>query len=79
MILLSIISVRVSDDVKRKMRRFKNVNWAEYIRRAIEKKIREEEMKIACLIMDSLAEKTSGRWSGVDEIRKWRERRGRRK
>jgi len=31
-------------------------------------------MKEAAKTMDELAEKTTGTWSGVEEIRKWRDR-----
>jgi len=72
---LSVISVRISEEIKRKMNWFKHVDWAKYIQNTIEKKIREEEMNLACQIMDKVAMKTSGKWSGVNEIRKWREKR----
>jgi len=72
---LATITIRVSEDIKRKMREFKNVNWSEYLREAIVRKIREEEMKSACAVMDEIAAKTREGWSGVDEIRKWRDSR----
>jgi hypothetical protein len=66
--------VRVDDDLKERMRRYPQVNWSEYIRESLERKIREEEMKEATREMDELAEKTTGNWNGADEIRKWRDR-----
>ena len=72
---LAVVSVRVNEEVKRKMRELPHVNWSDYVRQAIISKIREEEMKEACETMDRLAEKTSGRWSGTEEIRRWRESR----
>lgn len=69
-----MLSVRVDDDLKERMRRYPQVNWSEYIRESLERKIREEEMKEATREMDELAEKTTGNWNGADEIRKWRDR-----
>jgi hypothetical protein len=70
-----MISVRVDEELRERMRQFPDVNWSEYIRQSLEKKVSEEEMKRACEKMDELAEKTSGEWRGSDEIRKWRDRR----
>ncbi len=67
-----MMSVRVDDDLKERMRRHPHVNWSEYIRESLERKIREEEMKEATKEMDELAEKTTGTWNGAEEIRKWR-------
>ena len=72
---LAVVSVRVDEEVKRKMRELPHVNWSDIVRQSIVSKIREEEMKRACVTMDELAEKTSGRWSGTEEIRRWREKR----
>ncbi len=72
---MATITIRVSEDIRRKMREFKDVNWSEYLREAIVRKIREEEAKAACRIMDEIAAKTGHDWSGVEEIRKWRDAR----
>jgi len=69
-----MMAVRVDEELKEQMRRHPHVNWSEIARDAIEKKVRELEMKEAARAMDELAEKTSGTWSGTDEIRKWRDR-----
>lgn len=70
-----MISVRVDEELKERMRRFKDINWSEYVRDSIEERLREEELRKACQEMDRLAEKTSGVWSGSKEIRRWRDRR----
>ena len=70
---LAVVSLRVDDEIKKKMQELPHINWSDYIRQAIMSKIREEEMRKACETMDRLAEKTSGRWSGTEEIRRWRE------
>ncbi len=69
-----MMTVRVDEDLKERMRRYPKVNWSEYIRESLEHKIREEEMKEAVKAMDELAEKTTGKWSGAEEIRKWRDK-----
>lgn len=68
------MAVRIDEELKEHMRRHPHVNWSEIVREAIEKKVRELEMKEAAKAMDELADKTSGAWSGVEEIRKWRDR-----
>jgi predicted DNA-binding protein len=73
--MLTLVSVRVSEEIKRRMKKLSHVNWSDYIRDAVERKIREEEMRRACETMDSLADKTSGMWSGSKEVRRWREKR----
>lgn len=78
------ISVKIDEDTKSKMETFRDVNWAEVVRSAIKRRIElEEDMRRpinkarairASRHMLKLKSKTSGRWSGVEEIRKWRER-----
>lgn len=70
---MTVVSVRVDDETKKKMDELRHVNWSGYIRQSIVLKIREEEVRKACEVMDSLAAKTSGKWSGTEEIRKWRD------
>ena len=71
---LFMMAVRVDEELKEHMRRHPQVNWSEIAREAIEKKVRELEMREAAAAMDELTEKTSGAWSGEEEIRKWRDR-----
>jgi post-segregation antitoxin (ccd killing protein) len=65
-----MISVRIDEELRKRMRDTP-INWSEYIREAIEAKIREE-MRRAADEMDEIAEKTKGDWSGAAEIRKRR-------
>lgn len=73
---MTMISVRVDEELRRRMRGYPSVNWSDFIRESIEEKIREEEMRAAAETMDRLAEKTTGDWSGAQEVRRWRDRRG---
>jgi len=72
--MCALISVRVNEELHQKMRDTQ-INWSEYIRDAIEAKIREEEMRRAADEMDRIANATKGDWSGAAEIRKWRDAR----
>jgi len=82
---MTVVSVRVDDETKRKMDSYKDVNWSEVIRRAIrarvevEKRLRRQIDRARALRasedMERLRAKTSGKWSGVEEIRRWREER----
>ncbi len=79
------VSVKIDEETKSKMKSFRDVNWAEVIRSAIKRRIEfEEEMRRpinkaramrASQHMLKLKSKTSGKWSGVEEIRKWRKER----
>ncbi len=82
--IMEVVSVKVDRKTRNKMRRLSYINWSEAIRRAIEIKIAEEELKErkvdpkdveeACRITDSIRHPSPG-WSSTEEIRKWRARR----
>jgi hypothetical protein len=55
-----IIAVRVSKKTKEIMNQIKHVDWPEVIRKAVEKKIREEKRKKARSIEDNLRKSSSG-------------------
>ncbi len=68
------VTVTVPEDLKKKMGKVPGVNWSEVARQAFEATIRQKQMREAAESMDRLRESTklSG-WSGVREIRKWRD------
>jgi len=72
--LMANVTVSVPDDLKKKMEHAGSVNWSEVARQAFEEAVRRREMSEAAETMDRLRESTklSG-WSGVREIRKWRD------
>ena len=70
-----MLSVRVDEGLQKRMKKYPSINWSKFIRESIEERIRMEEMMEASRVMDELARKTPKDWSGVDEIRKWRDRR----
>ncbi|MGH9923213.1 MAG: hypothetical protein ACRD38_10710 [Nitrososphaerales archaeon] len=79
------ISVKVDEETKSRMETFSDINWADVIRAAIRRRLEiEEDVRRpinkaraikASKHMLKIKSKTSGKWSGVEEIRKWRERR----
>jgi len=80
---MSRITLSVNKKLKEDRAGFKEVNWREVIKSAVINRLNYEqinninrnknleEIKDAVRIRDSLSSKTSGSWSGADEIRKW--------
>lgn len=50
---VNVITVRVSPELKRKMRRVR-VNWSEHIRSAVQKKIEEQRLRDASAKLDEV-------------------------
>ncbi len=76
--VLANVTVSVPEELKKKMTHAKAVNWSEVARQAFEDRLRQQEMVEAASAMDKLREATKSTgpssWSGVREIRKWREK-----
>jgi hypothetical protein len=83
---MSLITFKIKEELKKKMRKYKHINWSEIARKAIEERIRLEElsesrkvdtdlMKNAIAVQDRIRSKSSRKWSATEEIRKWRESR----
>ena len=49
----SVITVKVPDQMKKKMKQVK-VNWSEYIRECVQKKIDEQKMRDAAIKLDEI-------------------------
>jgi len=76
--LLPVVSVRVSEEIKRRMDRLKHINWSEVIRRAIIKVLEEEEgrnLAKALLINEKIRKKAPEGWDSTELIRFWRDHR----
>jgi len=82
---MAVVTVRVDDDLKRKMEELNHVNWSEVIRRAILERVEEEDLwrrvdrkrlVQAASLNDALRRRIEG-WDSVAEIRRWRELAGR--
>ncbi|MCS7145095.1 MAG: hypothetical protein RMJ28_07360 [Nitrososphaerota archaeon] len=84
---MAVVSFRIGEELKRRMARLRHINWSEVVRRAIAERVELEErlgasrridsgqMREALEDMDRLRAKTSGVWSGSEEVRRWRESR----
>lgn len=49
----SVITVKVPEQMKKKMKQV-NVNWSEYIRECVQKKIDEQKRKAAAVKLDEI-------------------------
>lgn len=68
------VTVSVPEEIRRRMKRLKHVNWSEVARKAFEERIRREEMLKAAEGMDRLRQSSQTKdWSGAKEIRRWRD------
>ncbi len=75
---MGIISVRVSEDVKRRMERLKHINWSQVVREAIMRVLEEEEgrnLARAVLLNEKVRKKAPAGWNSTEVIRYWREHR----
>ena len=79
----AVISFRISRSLKERMEKFRHINWSEVVRRAIEEVVRREESKLrerdkarirTAVIRTDKLRRAVPRWSSVEEIRRWRER-----
>lgn len=74
---VAIITVRVDDELKRRMERVKHVNWSEVVRQAIIRTLGHEEgqnLAKAVLLNERNAIVPDEGYSSVEAIREWRER-----
>ena len=81
---MALITVKVDEDLKKRMASHADLNWSEIVRAAIEERLRAEEttrrgkldrarMRDAIVLSYQVRDKTSGNWSVTEEIRRWRE------
>ncbi|MEM1582658.1 MAG: VapB-type antitoxin [Candidatus Bathyarchaeia archaeon] len=69
------ITVRIQKNLKERMDKLTHVNWSEIIRRAIEEKVREEEVKQALMVMDEISSKAKPEKPTAEIIREFRDKR----
>ena len=85
---MGVITVRVPEELKKKIELFPDVNWSEVVREAVRARANAEMAKRgdkdkalilkAFGVQDEVAAKTlkyKGEWSGVEVVRWWREHR----
>ena len=83
--MVEVVSAKIDDETRRRMKRLQDVNWSEVMREAIIKKIEEEErrqalvdrerLRRAAAETDALRTPATPGWDSTEEIRKWREAR----
>ena len=69
------LTVRVPRELKERMDRFNDINWSEVIRKAVEERLREEEVRWALRDMDELSRKAKPEKPLTEVIREFRDRR----
>lgn len=72
---MASITVRIPEELRKKMGQLKDVNWSGVIRSAIEEEIRKARMQEASKKIDELREKHKKKWDSTKVIREWREKR----
>ncbi len=81
---MPVVTVRVNENLKKKMEELREVNWSEVTRMAIEEKIKEvelwkpidtEALRKASQRTDVLRRRVEG-WDSAAEIRRWRSNAG---
>ncbi|MEM2154652.1 MAG: hypothetical protein QXE05_04065 [Nitrososphaeria archaeon] len=73
---MALITVRVDEELKKRMSQFKNINWSEIVRKAILDVLKREEernLAIALLLNEKNVITPDEGFSSVEVIRKWRE------
>jgi len=68
-------TVRIPRELKERMNRFSHVNWSDVVRRALEEKVREEEVKWALRVMDEVSRRARPGKPLAEVIREFRDRR----
>ena len=82
---MELITVKVDDELKKRMSTHAHLNWSEVVRAAVEERLKSEEsilrrkkdrirLEKAIETADRVREKTTGAWSVTEEIRRWRQR-----
>jgi hypothetical protein len=83
--MVEVVSAKVDDETRRRMKRLPDINWSEIIRQAILNKIEEEEarrlqfdkekLEKAAKETDALRTPSKPGWDSTEEIRRWRDAR----
>ncbi len=73
---MAVISVRIDDELKKRMERFPYVNWSEIVRQELEKvveRLERRNLAEALLLNEKIKKRSDG--DSAELIRKWRDRR----
>jgi predicted transcriptional regulator len=67
------VTIRVPDELKRRMEELREVNWSEVARSAFEETVQRQEMRRAADEVKAMRECSDPAWDGSAEIRRWRD------
>jgi hypothetical protein len=71
---MGIVTVRVPENIKKEMTKY-NINWSEYLREAIRKRILDVKRREIAARMDALRAKTKGKNINLAQtVIAWRKR-----
>ncbi len=65
---VDVITVKVPSELKKKMKQIE-VNWSQYIRECVQKKINEQKMRAASEKLDQIRKRTKP--TSTEEILSW--------
>jgi len=68
-------TVRIPRELKERMDRLSHVNWSDVVRRALEERVRVEEVKRALVVMNEVSRKARPGKPLAEVIREFRDRR----
>jgi len=79
--MVEIVSARIEEETRRRMRRLPHVNWSQVIREAIEERLQTEEARrrperaqlLEAKRLAGSVRRPSPGWDSTEEIRKWRD------
>ena len=74
---MPIITIKISEELKRRMREMRHINWSEVVRNAIKRRIEMESgrnIAKALLLNEKNIVKPDKGFSSTEFIRRWRER-----
>ncbi len=75
---MTTISVRIDDELKKKMQAHPDINWSGVIRAAINDRTdqnKDRDMVQAIIITERLRRKSRSGWDSTKVIREWRQKR----
>jgi Arc/MetJ-type ribon-helix-helix transcriptional regulator len=64
----TVITVKIPEEMKKKMKQI-DVNWSEYIRECVQKKIDEQRMRVAFEKLDEIRKRSKP--TSTEEIVSW--------
>ena len=74
---MEIFSIRIDSQTKEDMKKLKNINWDEVVRKAIKERIEKEKQKNiakAVLLNERVRKKASSNWDTTKIIREMRDK-----